>query len=165
MTERSSRPSARVLVIDETGSVLLCRITDALDTKPPVWITPGGGIEPGEEPAEAASRELREETGVVVSSSALGAPVAVCRGDWEFRGVPLYSEDWFFALRTERFDPTDDGLTDLERELHDCWRWWSPDEIEVAEEAVLPAGLASVVRAVSRDALGPAPLELPWVTI
>jgi len=87
-----------VLLVDETGRVLLFRIVDALDTKPPIWITPGGGVEPGETLAESAARELEEETGLLVEPATLGAPVAVCRGDWEFRGLPLYSEDWFFAF-------------------------------------------------------------------
>ena len=49
MTTRPlDRPSARVILIDGTGSVLLFRIEDPHDAKPPLWITPGGGVRPGE---------------------------------------------------------------------------------------------------------------------
>ncbi|MCH9613469.1 MAG: RNA pyrophosphohydrolase [Chlamydiia bacterium] len=33
----------------------------------PVWVLPGGGIEPNETPEEAVTRELKEETGFTVS--------------------------------------------------------------------------------------------------
>ena len=33
--------------------------------RPDSWIVPGGGVEPGEEPAVTALREVREEAGVV----------------------------------------------------------------------------------------------------
>ncbi|MCB1084530.1 MAG: NUDIX domain-containing protein [Chlamydiia bacterium] len=32
----------------------------------PVWVLPGGGIDPGESPEEAATREMKEETGFEV---------------------------------------------------------------------------------------------------
>ncbi len=32
----------------------------------PVWVLPGGGIDPGESPEEAACREMEEETGLKV---------------------------------------------------------------------------------------------------
>ena len=35
----------------------------------PVYMMPGGGIEPGESPAEAAGRELFEETGLTATQS------------------------------------------------------------------------------------------------
>ena len=35
----------------------------------PAWQMPQGGIDPGESPAQAAERELREETGIKKSVS------------------------------------------------------------------------------------------------
>ncbi|MFI5047180.1 MAG: NUDIX domain-containing protein [Acidimicrobiia bacterium] len=64
MTTRRRRDSARVIVVDDTGSVLLFRIIDPIDPGPPMWITPGGGTETGESLVETARRELREETGI-----------------------------------------------------------------------------------------------------
>jgi 8-oxo-dGTP pyrophosphatase MutT (NUDIX family) len=60
-----SRPilqiSAGGLVVDEHGSVLLIRARDLRNQ--PVWTLPKGALNPGESSAEAAVREVREETG------------------------------------------------------------------------------------------------------
>jgi 8-oxo-dGTP pyrophosphatase MutT (NUDIX family) len=163
MTTPLDRPSARVIVIDATGNVLLFRIEDPHDPKPPLWITPGGGIKPGEALGEAAARELAEETGVVIDPVELGEPVAVCRGEWTFRGQALYSVDSFFAWRTERFEPSTAGWEPLEHELHAAWRWWTTEELDTTNEAVLPALLVDVVRLITQGTVGPSPIELPWV--
>lgn len=157
-----SRPSARVIVVDDLGCALLCRVDDPLDNKPPVWLTPGGGVEPDEEAAEAAARELYEETGLQVHADALGDPVAVTRGVWGFRGTRYYSEDWYLGLRTTRYGPVDDGLTALELTLHTEWKWWSPDSLETTPETILPAGISGVVRSIHAGQSAPQPIELPW---
>jgi 8-oxo-dGTP pyrophosphatase MutT (NUDIX family) len=54
-------PSAAVAIHDEQGRVLLCLHADKN-----IWVTPGGLIEPGEQPAIAAMRETLEETGLEV---------------------------------------------------------------------------------------------------
>jgi 8-oxo-dGTP pyrophosphatase MutT (NUDIX family) len=77
MTTPLDRPSARVIVIDATGNVLLFRIEDPHDPKPPLWITPGGGIKPGEALGEAAARKLAEETGVVIVAQTAPWPGAL----------------------------------------------------------------------------------------
>ena len=49
--------------------------------KPSIWSLPGGRVEPGETLAEAAIRELFEETGVVAEALGLAGETEVIRRD------------------------------------------------------------------------------------
>ena len=63
------RTAARVVVLDQHGHVLLLEARDPADaSKGQWWEIPGGGIEKGETSAEAALRELYEETGIELES-------------------------------------------------------------------------------------------------
>jgi 8-oxo-dGTP pyrophosphatase MutT (NUDIX family) len=57
-------PSVAVLVLDARRRLLLGR-----DAGMDLWATPGGAIEPDEAPADAAVREMWEETGLLVTLS------------------------------------------------------------------------------------------------
>lgn len=59
-------PSASALVVDAAGLVLAGWHRD-LDA----WVLPGGAVDPLEQPADAAKREVFEETGLVVEPIAL----------------------------------------------------------------------------------------------
>jgi len=65
MPDRRASPklefSAGGLVLDDMGRVLLIRARDL--RQQPVWTLPKGALQPGESSAEAALREVREETG------------------------------------------------------------------------------------------------------
>lgn len=60
-TELLMMPAVGGIVINAAGEVLLQRRSDN-----GLWGIPGGGIDPGEEPADAIVREVWEETGVRV---------------------------------------------------------------------------------------------------
>jgi 8-oxo-dGTP pyrophosphatase MutT (NUDIX family) len=65
--------SATAVVLDDDGRVLLGRRSDT-----GTWALPGGIVDPAEQPADAAIREVFEETGVVAVPERLLA-VTVCR--------------------------------------------------------------------------------------
>ncbi len=54
-------PSVTVITFDDRGRVQLARHADA-----GVWVAPGGCVDPHESPADAADREMWEETGLLV---------------------------------------------------------------------------------------------------
>ncbi len=54
-------PSVTIINFDDEGRLLLVHNRDSGQ-----WVLPGGAIEPGETPADAAAREMWEETGLVV---------------------------------------------------------------------------------------------------
>jgi 8-oxo-dGTP diphosphatase len=51
-----------IIFKEEQQQVLLIKRRDV-----PIWVLPGGGIEPSESPEEAICREMREETGFAVA--------------------------------------------------------------------------------------------------
>lgn len=65
-------PSVAVMIRDEKGRLLLVR-----NAQDGLWQTVGGGMDPGEEPADAALREAFEETGLRVE---LGRVIGVYGG-------------------------------------------------------------------------------------
>ena len=59
-SEHDTRIGAYAVLIDDAERILLALWNEGAT---PAWTVPGGGVEAGETPEEAAVREVREETG------------------------------------------------------------------------------------------------------
>jgi 8-oxo-dGTP diphosphatase len=115
------------------GRVLLCHRSPDRRWYPGCWDVPGGHLEPGEAPAQALVRELREELGVTV---ALPGPPAV------HVGYPDWSLD-AWVLDSWQGEPAN-----LAPHEHDALAW-----VDAGEAAALPLAdpyVLALVRAALR---------------
>jgi len=137
----TERVAARVLVIDPDGCVLLLRGFDP--GRPELgsyWFTPGGGLDEGETFEDAARRELREETGLVIDD--VGPRIFEQRIEFRFEESHFSQTEWFFCVRTERFTIDAAEWTDIEMRSVIEHRWWSAAELIAADDRVYPDDLA-----------------------
>lgn len=145
------RTSARVVLLDESGAVLLLRGSDpalAEQRAPKWWFTVGGEVQRGERLAEAAARELAEETGLRVAPADMVGPVWRRDQVFEFNGSLIDSEEFYFVHRTRRFEPSRTGRTELERSYIHGHRWCDAADIAqlvAAGETVYPMQLSGLL--------------------
>ncbi len=144
------RPSARLIVTDAAARILLFRFVDeaAASGAATFWATPGGGVDADESFAQAAVRELREETGIAIA--AVGEPIARLERviTW-FDGETLLADECYFYI------PVGDGRTIAQ----DGWsaeeydvivehRWWTVEELRVTTDTIFPETLVEIVSSI-----------------
>ena len=140
------RRAARVLLVDAENRVLLFHGCDPADADAgDWWFTPGGGLDPGESPAQAAARELAEETGLVVEPEQLGPPVHARTASFRFAGGSYRQTEDFFLLRVAGHAVDTAGFSALEVSAVLGHRWWSRADLRSTAERVYPAELPDVL--------------------
>ena len=154
MSDPIDRPTARVILLDDCDRLLLLRGEQG------VWFMPGGGLEGDEDHAQAAARELWEETSLRVD--AVGPWVWTRRHVWTTPdGRAIRSIERFFVVRTEAFTPRWAREDDPERHTIDSQRWWSAAEIAAAVGTLFaPRRLASLLPPLLGGAWPGSPLDV-----
>ena len=135
-----------MLLLDAAGRVLLVRGSDPGRPGSRYWFTIGGGVDPGESVAQAAARELYEETGLRVDPGDLGAPFRHEVTEFPYDGLWYRQRQAYFVLHVPAWEVPVEALSpDEEHYIHEH-RWWSAEEIATTDEQVYPLDLADMLR-------------------
>lgn len=134
------RSAVRAILITPEHEVLLMRIRppDRADT---FWITPGGGLEPGETDHAALRRELAEELGL--SGFDVGPLVWLRQDTFLWAGRRIRQSERYYIVSIKRFAPR---MSDpIEAQALQEFRWWSTHALSAPDEPVVPFSLAKIV--------------------
>jgi 8-oxo-dGTP pyrophosphatase MutT (NUDIX family) len=136
------RLAARAVVLDPEDRILLVHWVNE-DHDIDVWLTPGGGVDDGEDGEAALRRELREEAGL--DDFVAGPMIWTRRHAFPWYGREIEQRETFVLVRTPPFEPRPDPAALAVEGVQDL-RWWTVDEIEASGETFAPRDLARLLR-------------------
>jgi 8-oxo-dGTP pyrophosphatase MutT (NUDIX family) len=141
------RTAGRILLVDDQERVLLIHDRLDLDATDSHWIAPGGGLEPGETPAEAAVREVYEETGIRVELPSDEPAFYTERVRFTFAGQDTDQTNHYYLLRVPSGLPVrPTANTELEKVVALGHRWWSLSDLASSPVIREPVTMVELIR-------------------
>lgn len=136
----TNRSVARVLIFDERDRVLL--LFDPDPERGGYWYPPGGRIEPGESPEDAARREVAEEIGL---DTEIGPLLLRCRSEFTYGDRRFDQEEWHFGARAVGSLTPNSRPGDNEGAAVAAHRWWSLADLRASTERFFPDGIGDAI--------------------
>ena len=153
------RRAARVVLLDREGRVLLLNAIDPADaSKPNWWELPGGGINPGEDSADTAVRELYEETGL--ENTEMGPCVWTRHTQFEFGGFSFDQHERIHIAWCDGGDVHPKGLELLEMDSFQGWKWWELDDLLASDVPTWPSRIRDYLPDLVKGNLPPEPVDV-----
>jgi 8-oxo-dGTP pyrophosphatase MutT (NUDIX family) len=154
------RPAARVVPLTRDGRIFLLEGSDPLrPLNGSWWEIPGGGMEPGESSADAATREMYEECGF--SDVEIGPLIWTQHVEFDFAMYHFKSFDRIHVAWVERADAWNpQGLEALEAAAFEDGKWWDLDELLDADIRTLPDRLREFLPAIVAGDLPTEPIDI-----
>lgn len=153
------RRGVRVLIVDPAPAVLLLRCREPVSGAE-WWLTPGGGIDEGEDERAAARRELAEEVGL--DADVVGPAVWHREDRFVWNHVVVRQTERFLLHRVPARFVASPRLAagEIAEEGLGAHRWWSlPDLLAADDEVFSPRRLPELLDRLLRDGPPASPVD------
>jgi 8-oxo-dGTP pyrophosphatase MutT (NUDIX family) len=157
------RVAVRLVVLDAEESILLLHTRDlSNETFGTAWELPGGGMEHNESFFEAATRELKEETGLDLHTAIVTEPTWRRDVMYPYRGERRLQHELIAVAHFNLVAPTifTSARVSFESDDHFEHRWWRQRDISRADERFYPKTLPVQLAPLLSGATITEPLEV-----
>lgn len=142
------RNVVRAVVLDSADRVLLLQVGELGNPEfGTAWELPGGGIEAGETHEQAVIRELREETGIIITPEQIATPTWRRDVLYDYRGARRLQHEAISLVRLAGPTPAVDDVLREGFERQDLFdaRWWTQAAILASSEWFYPRSLPTML--------------------